>query len=299
VDALLDGTRLPMTSVSADTGVGALLSEEIASAVSRLLLETENALYGVQRYSWEKDPGRDWYAESMVLFDRYVSAVLDRSELFIVETRGVSHALTLAGSLFCGLLIAIVMLWCIGAAPFFTRRSGALCEMLRARGVRSAPQVAAEYLTFLVLTLCGAAALSLLGGAVVKQLGSPVPELKGLGFLGAVSVFFRALPALLLLSAMSFFLYELVPGTVGACLAQFLNAAVQGFAGGCFYPASFLPRAVSAVGERLPAGVALRCLAAAVTGEPDAAALLGAILWTAAFLALSVVLRRVRGEARP
>ena len=297
VDALLNGTRIPMTFVSGSGGIGALLSGEIASAVSRLLLETENALYGVQRYSWETDPARDWYGESMVLFDRYVGSVLDRSDLFHVEALGVSHSLTLAGSLFCGLMIAVTMLWGIGASPFFTRRSPALSVLLQARGVGCMKQVIAEYLAFLALSAAGALALTALGGAVLHILGQPVPELRDPGFFAAAGIFLRALPALLLLTAMSLFLYELVPGTVGACLALFLNAAAQGFAAGCFYPASFLPEAVSAVGEWLPAGIALRALASAVTGLPDVPALLSAALWWAAFLLLSALLRRRRGEA--
>ena len=134
-------------------------------------------------------------------------------------------------------------------------------------------------------------------GAVLKLLGDPVAELRGIGFFGAAGVFLRALQALLLLTAMSFFLFELVPGTVGTCLTLFLNAAVQGFISGCFYPASFLPGALRAVGERLPAGLALRCLASAVTGGPDVPAPVFALLLTAAFLALSILLRRRRGEA--
>ena len=298
VDSMMRGERSPMTFVYGGVGgVGAMLTGELANAVTELLLETENAIYGVQRYTWERAPDSDWYGESMALFDRYVGAVLDRAELFEVELLGVSHNLTLTGSFFCGLMIFLLMLWCIGAAPFFTRRSAALGELLRSRGVGAPGQVLAEYLAFLALMLAGAAALALLGALALRLLGNPVPELVGRGVFGSIGIFLRALPALLPLSAVAFFLYELFPGAVSGCLAQFLSALAQGFAAGCFYPAPFLPRALSAFGDLLPAGAALRCLAAPVSETADPVGLLAALLWTAALLALSALLRRTRWEA--
>ena len=296
-DAIRAGERLPVTYVCGSADVSAVLAREIAEAVAVLQAETENAIYGVQWYAWEMDPDSDWYGESMRLFERYIADLLDRSSLFEVEVIGVSHSLSLAGGLFCGLLLLSLMLWCIGAAPFFTRRSGELGCILRGAGVPWAVQVGAEFLAFLLLTIAGAAVLTLLGGIALRALGQPVKELRGLVPAEALGIFLRALPVVLLVTAMSFFLYTAFPGAVGSAMALFLNAAAQAYAAGCLYPASFLPAAVRGPGSVLPAGTALRRLAFCVTGEGGSGTLIPLLLWTAVFLALSILLRSRGREA--
>ena len=296
-EAVSRGERLPVTYVSAGTGVGAALAREIAGAVAVLQAETENAIYGVQRYTWETDPESDWYGESMILFDRYLADLLDRASLFRVETLGVSHSLTLGGGVFCGLLLLALMLWGIGAAPFVTRRSGELSAVLRGAGMSRILQTGTEYLVFLLLTLAGAAALALLGAAALPALGSPAAELRELPAGEALGIFLRGLPVTALIAAMTFFFYTVFPGPVGSAMALFVNAAAQGYAAGCLYPASFLPAPLRSLGELLPAGTALRWLAAAVTGQP--LPLVPLLLWTAGFLVLSVLLRERSGEAEP
>ncbi len=297
-DAVRLGDRLPVTYVCGSADVSAVLAREIAEAVAVLQAETENAIYGVQRYAWETDPESDWYGESMRLFDRYLADLLDRSSLFAVEIIGVSRSLSLAGGMFFGLLLLTLMLWHIGAAPFFNRRSGELGAVLRGAGVPWWVQVGAEYLVFLLMSAAGAAFLPLLGAAALRVLGQPVKELRDLLPAEAAGIFLRSLPAILPVSAMSFFLYTAFPGAVGSAMALFLNAAAQGYAAGCLYPSSFLPEAVRRIGDILPAGAALRWLSACVTGE-DAGAWIPVLLWTAVCLALSVFLRSRGREAAP
>ncbi len=296
VEGLLDGSRVPLTFVSAGgAGISADLTKEIASAVSGILLETENAMYGVQRYSYDTDPSRDWYAESMILFDRYVSAVLDRSELFGVETVGVTGSLSLAGSLFCGILTALMMIWCMGAAPYFTRRSRSLGEILPPLGVSDLAQTVCEYVPFLIMTAAGAAFIAAAALVFAGRSGLYIPEIAERGA-GAAAFAGSVIPAALVISAMSFFLYEAARGASSGPLLQFFNAAAEGFAAGCFYPASFLPGAVRAFGSVLPAGAALRCVCGILNGSPSAKDAAAAAAWAALFIALSALMRRIRRE---
>lgn len=296
-DAVQAGERLPLTYVCGRADIAASLAREIAQAVAALQIEAENAVYGVQRYAWETDPESDWYGESMLLLDRYIADILDRSSLFRLEIVGVSHSLSLAGGVFCGLLVFLLMLWSIGAAPFFTRRSGELCGILRGAGVPWGVQVGTEYLVFLLLAAAGAAVLALLGGIGLKLLGQPAAELRDLPPGASLGLFLRALPAVCPIAAMSFFLYEAFPGAVGSAMALFVNAAAQGYVSGCLYPASFLPGIMRETGSLLPAGTALRWLAACVTDSAGIRELWPLLLWTAAFLLLSVLLRSRRREA--
>ena len=71
-----------------------------------------------------------------------------------------------------------------------------------------------------------------------------------------------------MLCALQFVLYELTESAVAGVLLQFLNAALQGFFAGCFYPSAFFPEALRRLGEVLPAGLAMRELRALLLHEP-------------------------------
>ena len=144
--------------------------------------------------------------------------------------------------------------------------------------------------------LLGLLGAGLLTGLLLRRLGVTVPELRSLG---ALRFALGALPTALMLCAMQFLLFELAGGTVGGVLLQFLNAAVQGYLAGCFYPASFFPEKLCLVGAALPAGAGMRQMRALLLGESGAS--LAVWLWLLLFLAATALLRfrrnRGGGEA--
>ena len=148
-------------------------------------------------------------------------------------------------------------------------------------------QVLSEFISFTLLLVCGVLCAGLLCAGLAGRLGLSIPELAGQGSLWRLGL--RALPAALMLCAMSFFLYELTDSTVGGILTLFFSAVVQGYLSGCFYPSTFFPEGLRTAGALLPAGVAMTdlrrlLLGAAAPGWPVWAYLL-------AFLALAVLIR--------
>ncbi len=271
------------------TGIDTLLSTELASAVARLMTETQNAQYGAQQYTRDYLPGVDPYAVDDALVDSYFAMVLSRGQLFSVKTVGLADTLSFGGYYLCGITIAFFLLWGIGASPLCSRRSAELGLALRAQGFGALRQTLGEFAAFYLLLMLGALAAGALAFTFLRASALDIPELRDVSSVSLA----KALALLVLcFGSMQFFLYELVPSALGGILLQFLNAAVQGYICGCFYPYTFFPAAVQRLGAFLPAGTAMRFLSAAVRGTEGFLPEL--LAWTLAFFLLSVALRALR-----
>ncbi len=291
-----DHRSVRYVSLSGGADLGALLTRELVETVSALILETENAVYGAQDYTADFLPEQNPYRAGDYLVLRYALRIVDRARLFTLEILGEAGELSFSAYYLCGLSLLFLLLWAISCAPLFAGRSRALGQLLQAEGLGAAGQVLAEYLSYLLLMLLGLLGAGVLAGLLLRRLGFAIPELRSLG---ALRFALGALPTALMLCAMQFLLFELAGGTVGGVLLQFLNAAVQGYLAGCFYPASFFPEKLRLVGAALPAGAGMRQLRALLLGEGGAS--LAVWLWLLLFLAASALLRfrrnRGGGEA--
>lgn len=293
VESVYAGDVRPIRYVSRSgaAGIDAALLREIADAVSRLMLESENAQYGVQRYVLDHLPEADPYEADAALVERYFSLVLARDGLFRVETVGVSGALSYAGYYLCALAVAFLLLWGLAAAPLFAGRSEELSLLLRARGFGGGRQILGEFPAYLALMLPGALCAA---GAAAVFLRRAAPRIPELGGASPAALGGALLLCILMLSAMQFFLYELAPSAVGGTPLQFLAAAVMGYLCGCFYPYGFFPEAVQRLGALLPPGVGLRLLGGVLSGGGSAGYALAALGYTALFLALAALVRNGR-----
>ena len=271
------------------SGLDTLLTAELADAVAKLMAETERAQVGAQQYAIDYLPDADPYEVDNALVDLYFTMVLTRDRLFSVKTLGLADSLSFGGYFFCGILTAFLLLAGIGASPFCSRRTAALGPVLRARGFGAARQTLGEFAAFYLLLLIGALVVTAAALPLLRRSALDIPELRDCSagaLLGTV--------ALLALSvgSMQFFLYELVPSALGGILLQFLCAAAQGYVCGCFYPYAFFPDALQRLGAALPAGTALRRLAAALRGGGEG--VWPVLLWVPVFLLLAAALRAVR-----
>lgn len=287
-EAMMIGEHRPITYVSASGGadIGAQMMRELAETISRLILETENAVYGAQDYVADKMPEVNPYWAGDMLVFRYALRLMDRERLYEIETVESEGALGLPAYYLCGLSLLFLMLWAISCAPLFAARSRELGRLLQADGLGAAGQVLAEFLSYVLLMLCGLLGAGLLAGLLLGRFGLHIPELEG----GVLRFAFGALPTALMICALQFLLFELAGGTVGGVLLQFLSAVLQGYLAGCFYPTNVFPDGLRRLGAALPAGVGMTRLQALLLREPAGT---GAVwLWLALLLTAAVLLRR-------
>ena len=289
VESIYAGEIDPIRFVTLENaaGINTLLTAELAEMVARLMTESLSAQYGAQQYAREHLPDVDPYQVDNELVARYFSMVLTRDRLTSVKLVGLSDALSFGGYYFCAVATAFLLMLGISAASLCSRRSAELGLTLRAQGFGPLRQTLAEFAAFYLVLLPGtllAAAAALL---LLRRSGLDIPELEAL----SPSRLAGTLALLLLgLGAMQFFLYELVPSALGGILLQFLNAAVQGYLCGCFYPSGFFPDTLQRIGAALPAGTAMRTMRLALRGVGSGAML----VWVPVFLLLSAALRALR-----
>lgn len=287
-EAMMLGEHRPIRYVSASGGadLGAQLMRELAETISRLVLETENAVYGAQDYVADNMPEVNPYWAGDMLVFRYALRLMDRERLYDLETVDPDGALSLPGYYLCGLSLLFLMLWAISCAPLFAGRSRELGRLLQADGLGAAGQVLAEFLSYVLLMLCGLLAAGVLAGLLLGRFGLRIPELEG----GLPRFVLGALPTALMLCALQFLLFELAGGTVGGVLLQFLSAVLQGYLTGCFYPTSMFPEGLRRFGAALPAGAGMARLQALLL---HSSAGIGAVwLWLALLLTAAALLRR-------
>ena len=285
---------LDYTSHTAGADLGAQLTREVAMLVSSLALETENAIYGAQNLVEDRLPDADPGGAGDRLLFRYASAILDRDRLYDIRLLGAADSLSLPGYYCCALPLAFLLFWAISCCPFFSRRSRELGQLLHARGLGAFGQVLGEFLGYLLLLAAALLTVGLLAAPLFSRLGISVPELEGRSLLSLLPGF---LPPALLLCTVQFLLYELSESAVSAVLLQFLNAAVQGYLAGLFYPSSFFPEGMRRLGSLLPAGVSMGYLRGVLLAKPEPAAALGLLGWMALCLLLLLAARSRRNRA--
>ena len=280
--------QITYVSTEGAVGIGTVIIDELAGSVSSLLLESENAVYGMQSCA------RDYYGD--VLTDEEISnlgyamtelyglVILSREKLFEVHETGLSDALSFRDYYFTAMLVLFLLLSAVPFAPLFADRDRSLFRLLSARGIGPAKQVLAEYLSY-ALTLCALIALLMpLLGFLLSKSGMAMN-------VKLISLLPYVLLAVLPVSAAQFLLYELFSGAVPGILMQIMTALCGAYVCGCFYPAGFLPESMQHIAAVLPAGSARLLIGEALRQQLSGRTVLTALCLCAACLLASVFAR--------
>lgn len=280
-------------STSGSVSLGAALTDEMVAAVGELLSATQDAIYGTQHLVEDRLPKMKSWQAGDALGQLYIEQVFDRAAMFQTEILDAPAGMDLPQAMICGVLVLFLMLWGITAAGVFARREPELSMLLRARGMGAAAQVTAELGAYLMLLLV---TLALIGVPLLLVLNTLDLDALGLHLHGAafLRLFLRMLIAALMAGTLQFLLYELAPGVIQSVLLQFLTAMALGYVSGCLYPIRFFPEGMQAVAPWLPTGCAVTFLGAGLTRHAAPGAALGLALYTALFIAASILLRRRR-----
>jgi hypothetical protein len=294
VEAVSRGENKPITYVSTDgaMGLGSAIADEVVGSVSDLLLESQNAIFGMQRYGLDHGVGTDLSVSGDKLSENYMAAILNREALYDMDIVGVSGNLSMLGYYLCGLSLVFLLLWGIGGCSLFVGRDLSLNRVLRAKGLGSLRQVTGEYVAWFSLMVVSFACACLAFALFLKFSGFSITEL---GDFHDVFLFFLAmLPVAAMLSMLQFFLYELVSGPIHCILLQFSLAIALGYLSGCFYPIQFFPESIQHLQAFLPTGAGLLYLEARLSGGPCLGSLAAVLIYFVVFFCLTVLVRQRR-----
>lgn len=286
--------------VTADgEGMLAILAGELADEVSALVLNSQSAVFGIQRVLYTQGMAKrvEEYTEDITL--RFFDIILNRTKLCRQEILGIhsglfGNGISIEGYYLCGLLIFFLLLSGIIGSPLFAHRRRELGSLMVSRGIGAAAQVSAEYLAYAGMNLLYMTQIVLLLW-ILRETGKfEIDEWEYLGAEALTGFWHLLVPVSLMLSALQFLVYELVSGMVNSILLQFLSSIVMGYLAGCFYPYTFFPDILQKIGMCLPVGTALRFVQGGVAGDIPALAGCGIAAYLALFLGLSVAARRLR-----
>lgn len=283
MDEAMGGHILPVKFVSTTgaAGVVSVFKEEVTMVISRLLLDSQRGVFGMQDAMGDLDVRYNGRLDALAF--TYVDYILARDSLYSLEELGISNALGLEDYLLCGLFLLFLMLACLPFAPLMVRRDLALDRMLSAKGCSTLAQTLWELGIYMAGFLLLVAVLKLPAALLA-------PQLK-LGLL-------PMLPVIALVCSLSFLLYTLCADLISGVLVQFFTTLALCFVSGCMYPIFFFPLSVQKLAQWLPTGAARNQLTACLTGDSyDRVWLLWVYALVFTGLALAVRVCRVK-EAR-
>ena len=296
VDALIDGEVRSLTYVTTNSAVGitTMFKDEMLSAIAVMLVESQNGIYGLHYAMRDHGVDEDFWAHSDALSMEYFNLILSRADLYMEEIIGVSGGLSFGGYMLSGISVLLIFLCGISCAKLLVKRDMALPRLLRAGGYTSLLQVASEYLAYFVLMLVDILVIIATAAVACRDAVSIVPELAGYGTLDMLALAFSIVPAVMLITASQYLLYELSSNLVNGVLLQFVCAISLAYIGGCFYPISFFPRAIQTLARFLPSGMAREYLSDVVLGRVTLWGTLTPLVFTCVLILLSALVRKRR-----
>lgn len=276
-------------------GFDTKITSELMKAVASLIFDAQRALHAVEEVAIDKG-AEDYDIRVLAREGSYslIDTIIRRSELFEVEEVGVSGSSSEESALVCGILVLFLLLWGITCCMILSVKDDAMSRVLYSKGVGPKTQVASEYFAYFLFMAATLVILTSAALLILRLTGAALPEAITVVLKNPVSVVFGLLLPILAISAMQFFLYEVVNGVVNGVLVQFLCAVGLGYISGCLYPAYFFPEAVQKVTSYLPAGAARLYLSGVVDGKPPLVGTLILLGYFALFLILSAAVRRAR-----
>lgn len=291
VEKAMRGEMAPMyyvTSAGADNIVN-MFKNEITSLVTDVVVSSQQGSFGLQDALDDNDvPGShgEWINAMAI---EYVNLILKRTEALTIKELGISSGMTMSEYYLCGMTLLFLMLLGLPFVTVYARRDRSLNVLLVSKGVSYVRQVAGEWLSHF-LSLLGLAAVVFVPVTVL----SATADHALLGLLSTdvwIKYLLLFVPVLAMMAAFNLFLFELGGNLVSSTLLHFFVTLCMSYVSGCFYPVYTFPRAIQAVEQVLPTGVARETLAIAMTEGEGWTPLLWVFLYGVLFVAATWLVR--------
>lgn len=297
VDSVADGGDLKLKYYMGNSPavLSSLLMQEVIDVIGSVVTESQCAVYGYMDLLDKAGFTRkiqNKLAEELTI--EYVGKILTREQWYEINDLGFSGGLSFEGYYAASFLIILFMLWGTVCVNLLCKRDLSLERLMLSKGRGIAPVMLAEYIPFLLIFVANLLFIAT-GAAFVfggKELPAFLPEFSGI--FSFLSFALALLPAAFLISSMQFMLYELTSSVVSAVLLQVLALIGLSYASGLLYPVYSLPETLQKAAAILPTGVAFNYVSTVLTASPATQTLLKTLIYAAAFLAVSFMVRKIK-----
>lgn len=296
VRSVMSGENEKVTFVTgtAQYGLGTMLARELADAVSTLLTETQSGIYAFTRFARQEGATASLDEQILQMNFRYFDVVLPRADIYNVDTPDSTSFLSVQGYYFCSVLLLFFLFFGTASCYLFIRREDSLGRMLAVQGRGALSQALAEYGACCVLTGLSYLALAVILLAVSAGTGITLPELEGKGPAGYITVLLAMALLIPVVSALQYFLTQLVHSLAGGVLLSFCCVAGMGYLSGCFYPLSFFPPSIQKISAWMPAGLLMEYMQRILTGDGAGMIPVLLMLWILLFAGASAGVKKFR-----
>ncbi len=286
--------KIKYVTADGEIGISGILLSESVDSVSELMTTSQSAFYAA--FDFLKAAGRrDLYYDAGDALEasmaRAIVGVINAAE---VKTVGVSNGLSFTGYYLCAAILIFISLSGMGAVAFFTNRSREYQRIIRRSGQNELMQILAEFISFLFIQLMGCFIIYIVLRTCIGKGVLHVPELGKYPVKAFDSFVLEAVPVAIALYSMQFLIYEMMESTISAIVAQFTVAVAMGYVSGYYYPMDFLPDKLTTVTRYLPTGVAFTDLSDELSRHSNTLEKLLLLMYCAAFITLSVLIRCFR-----
>ena len=295
VDDMVNGEVGTISYVSSDgaVNIASLFKEEVTHMISDFAVYSQKGIFGLYDLLYESDIRSDSsYYDKLTL--KYFSLILGRTSMINTKNIGVSDSLSFVGYMCCGIVIFLMLLCGICACPLFIRTDMSLPRVLSASRRGAFLQISGEYFGYFCMMLCNFAAIFIAVMLIAEDSLTLIPEFESFSRRELFRLSVKLIPAVLVICALQFFLFEVSSGVVGGVLLQFVSAISLGYISGCFYPSSFFPRTIQTVARFTPPDVARRYMGKLLLAGDASAEMLTLIVMFCLLFFASVLVRLYR-----
>ena len=197
----------------------------------------------------------------------------------------------MGGYFVCGGIMLFLMLWGISCSSVLIKKDRSLEKLLLSRGQSVCSQVTSEFLSFFLITLATFVLFASVAGIALQFFKTGIREIDNNYVFDYVLYIIKLVPVLLMMTSLQFLFYEIVSGTVGVVLLQFVYAIGTGYICGCLYPSHYFPESVQSAAALLPTGFGVTYMRQTLSSSLSSGTFIGVLSYTALFLVLSTLFR--------
>lgn len=288
--------NIPVVYVTGDSpsGFGSILMNEVAKTISDTVAQTQKGIYGMQKISKEYKKTENYKENTDKINIEYIETVLNRTRTFETEYLGMSDGVSMGAYFVCGGIMIFLMLWGITCNSFLFKKDRSMEKLLVSKGSSVFFQVVCEYLSFVFITVLVFMLFAFTAGLALQNIKLGITEIDSVYTWDYIFYIIKILPVILMITSLHFLFYECISGYVGVILIQFIYALGTGYICGCLYPSHYFPESIQEISSFLPTGLGVTYMRQSISGTLSLKSIVGVVLFTAAFLALSVGVRAYR-----
>lgn len=299
VSDLVEGENPQITYVSnkSENNFSSEIIKEVAAVISSTVSPAEAGIYSMHKIADDNGFSKSEIrkADTELSLD-YISFVLNRNRIFAPEFLGVSDGLPGETYYFCAVIFFFMLIWGIFCTGILKTKTISYIGYIKSRGIGITRQITGEYFAFSVVSATVLVVISVITGSVFEHIPLNLPGFDRIGVSSALLFSFKILPALFMITAFEFLLYELVESSCAVIIGQFVCAIVFAYMAGCFYPINFFPVSYQKIVPFLPFGAAFSYIRQAFAKNISLSGFVAVTAYGLAFVIISVFARKARTE---